>query len=206
MNFITVNAFKISAVIFLCLVAFLNKIYAQKDYIVTKNHDTVFCKIKTDSYGEYSLAYKYKVNKNDDFVKIDSNVIAYHLAKDSAIYLLKNIQGFTFRTYLKRFVSGRINLYAYAHDESSSLNMRGNSETYLFAEKGENGVVQIKHTYLAILGNADSEKDEKAFLDLIADSPKLLEEFKKKSNNFYYILKYVKAYNAEYTENNKQVK
>jgi hypothetical protein len=203
---------KVLQILFFALLSsilYSNQLFAQKEYVITGNHDTVFCKIKTESYGDYALAYKYRVNKNDAFIKIDSNIIAYHLANDSAIYFLKDVPGFKFKIYLKRFVNGRINLYAYTLEEPSNYERTmGTAPTYLFADKGEDSFVQISHNNGGILGGAHSHKDEvDAFLNLIADSPKLVEEFKKKkSYNFYYILKYVRAYNAEYVEHNKQPK
>jgi len=202
------NTFNFLPLVF--LLSIVNSItYAQGDYVITKNHEKVFCELRTESYGEYNPAYEYRVSKKSHFAKLDSIIVAYHIANDSAIYQLKNVPTFKSKIYLKRFVSGRINLYAYANTsrlyQSSGYNEVGN--TYLFASKGEDDVVQIKHASATLFGNAHSQNEEKAaFLGLVADNPAILEKLETVKYDFYYILKYVKIYNSEYKENNKPVK
>ena len=70
------KASKILAVLFLCSIVHLSKGYAQKDYIITKNHDTVFCSIMP----EFGIHSEYKINGEKKYHIIehrDGNSILY---------------------------------------------------------------------------------------------------------------------------------
>jgi hypothetical protein len=165
----------------------------QKDYVIKKNKDTIFCEIQP---GTFSTVSRYRIDSKNSFTKIDTTITEYFLAENSSTYLLKILPKNKRLEYVKCLVTGRINLYAFSLNNSTEDN-----DATLYASKESGDLIQIKHAF------SHPEKDEKkAFTDLISDEPDICEKFKNLPNNFTSIFDCVKMYNSEYLTNNKPAK
>jgi hypothetical protein len=196
-----VKALKISTLIFLFSIMHLNKIYAQRDYIINLKKDTILCKIRINGFNGN---LQYRVNKNDKFTNIKADlVIQYFLAKDTSTYMLKNLPGDKPKDYVKLLEQGNIFLYEY-----NFVYPNGSIETYWYASKNSGNLIQIKHSSFSIVGIAHSQKNEKeSFINLFSENPTLQEEFNgtiKRNYDFDTIRDCIKLYNI--TDNNKSTK
>jgi hypothetical protein len=189
------KAFKILALTFLCSIVHLNNIFAQTDYVITKNHDTIHCDIKVNFLNG---RLKYRANENDKYIKIiPDNVIEYFFALDTSTYVYKKLPGKVYRytPYLKWLVKGRINLY----DQEVASGSKGETSSSWYASKGTDSLVSIKMEGIIIVTGSHKDR-EKAFMDLISDFPSLLEGFKRKAYTFDNIMECVVVYNSEYSK------
>ncbi len=194
------KTFKILILAFLCSIVHLSKIYAQTDYVITKNKDTVFCKIKKSSFSlnGSSENLKYRTNENDKYTKIiPNNVIEYFFARDTSTYVYKKIPGNVTRytPYLKWLVKGRINLY----DQQVASGSNGETTSSWYASKGTDSLISIKMQGIIILSGSHKDR-EKAFMDLISDFPSVLEGFKRKAYTFDNIMESVEIYDNEFSK------
>lgn len=163
----------------------------QRDYVITKNKDTIFCEIEPATFNTVS---RYRANADSRFTRIDTTITEYYLANNSSTYLLKTLPKNKHREYVKLLVKGKINLYSY-----SINNTADDSDASLYASKGPGNLAQIKHSF-----TSHFEKDEKkAFTDLISDDPNLSGKIEKLTYDFTAIINYVKMYNSDYLSNNK---
>lgn len=186
---------KLITLIFLCSTVFLNKIYAQgQDYVITKNNDTIYCSIVG--------AYKYRVYVKDKFTKIDTNIIQYFVAKDTANFVLKKIPKEKFSQFVRWLQRGSINLYERRVPAGNYI------IPYWYASKGNNPLVLIKATgllHVDDIGTRDERK--KAFIDLFSDTPTLFEKFKyaiKGDYDFDIIQSCIQQYNNQDSYINEQ--
>jgi len=202
------KAFKILALLFLCTILHLSNAYAQQDYVINRNHDTVFCKIKENFF---SGILKYKVSgerKDKDF----DDVIGYFLAADTATFVYKKIPGRMSFTYVKWLERGKINLYeliltsGYRNITNGfPVGSFGNSGSgqesnkYLYISKGTDSLIQIKTDAISF-NNIGSHKERiKAFLDRVSDCDYVATELKysdlNKNYDFDLIQSFIKMYN-----------
>src|SRR5579872_4679490 len=182
---------KILTLIFLCSIVFMNKIYAQKDYVININKDTIFCKIRTNGFNG---RLQYRANKNDNFTNIKTDsIIQFYLSRDTSTFILKKLPGDTTKNYIQWLERGRINLYGI---QISSYNSGGGTSYTWYASKGNDSLIQIK----AEFKRQGSHKDRvSAFMNLISDNPKLLNWFKENmedvGDSFDIIRACIKTYN-----------
>ncbi|HEY8783787.1 MAG TPA: hypothetical protein VIM16_19315 [Mucilaginibacter sp.] len=196
------KAFKILTLIVLCSIIHLNKIYAQKDYVITSSKDTIFCDIRGSFF---SNNLKYRANKKDKFTPITSaDIIEYFLADDTTTFVAKSLPRKVYRytPYLKLLERGRINLY----DQQVASGSQGQTTSFWYASKGSDSLKLIKVSGITLGGVGSRKQREQAFMDLISDFPSLLEGFKTKAYTFENIQDCIVVYNSEYLINNKFIK
>ncbi len=185
---------RFSAILFFLLIFAAGNLRAQdsqRDYFITINSDTVFCRIKSvaATFSKHKLIFKEENGKSNQ-IPLDS-VKAYFMAKDTATYVLKDlpkkISGKQ-RVYVKWIERGRINLYEYESEiETKTVGgngiVGGNStvvasgqDRYFYIDKGTDTLVQIKTDGMHGTG---SRKDRmKAFLSNVSDCPAVVTELK----------------------------
>jgi hypothetical protein len=93
------KVFKILMLV-LSSIVLINKIYAQKDYVITSKKDTIFCEIK--SRGFMNPILQYKVNGKDKYTKVDSTIVEYYIADDSTDYVSKKDRIHKFEGFILR--------------------------------------------------------------------------------------------------------
>jgi hypothetical protein len=165
----------------------------QRDYVITKNKDTIFCEIEPATFNTVS---RYRVNADSRFTKIDTAITEYFLAGNSSTYLLKTLPKNKHREFVKLLVKGMVNLYSYSLNNSDA-----DSEAALYASKGGGELVQIKHTF-----SHPDKNEKKSFTDLISDDPNLIEKLKNLSFDFTSLVNYINIYNSDYLNNGKTTK
>jgi hypothetical protein len=192
------KSFKISIIIIICLFLQLSELYAQNDYVITKNNDTIFCKIRTNGFNGRK---QFKGDKSEKFITIKpDSVIQYFIAGDTATYVLKTLPDKKYATYVQWVERGRLNLYRYEFQVSASATQTL-TETYWYANKLNDPPIQIKHYSTSIVGLAHSQKEEKeAFINLFSDNPNLTERIVNDIKNHYdwgFIQYFIEKYNRE---------
>jgi hypothetical protein len=166
----------------------------KKDYVVTRNKDTIFCKIEPATFNTVS---RYRVNDDSKFTRIDTTITEYFLAYNSSNYLLKTLPNNKHREYVKLIERGAVNLYSYSFNNTDEDN-----DASLYASKGTGELVQIKHSFT---GRFDKD-EKKAIIDLFSDDPNLSAKIENLPHDFTAILTCVKMYNSDYLANIKPVK
>jgi hypothetical protein len=199
---------KALTLVLLYSIIFLNKIFAQADYVITKNNDTIHCKIRGDFTYIIGVnrELKYRVNKKDKFIPINSdNITECFLANDTISYVYKKLPGKKISGgFVKWLERGRINLYEQIIEiDSPPAGKYGSSATYTnvywYINKGTDSLVQVKSDAISH-NNIGSHKDRiNAFLTMINDCDYVATELKyddvKKEYDFDKIRAYIKMYN-----------
>ena len=164
-------------------------LFAQ-DYVITQKGDTIFCKLKWDFLKSH---YKYKSNPKDDYHFVnDTAVVEFYVAKDSTHWVLRTIPNGDYLADVVLLERGKINLYRYILSYSTR-----ETETFWYASKGNDNLIQIKHFSLSITGFTHSQKTEKkAFLDLVSDKPTLMDKLTLNHFDIENIHNYIKMYNT----------
>ncbi len=203
------KAFKILFLIFLCSVVHLSKIYAQADYVITKNRDTVFCKIKGDFFRGN---LKYRVQGNNMYIKMDTDkVIQYFLANDTTTFVYKKLPGEISGSYLKWLERGKINLYELilTSGYKTKTNVvavltfwaQQQSSKYWYASKSADSLVEIKTNAIFRNKIGTHKERETAFMDMVSDCDYVVTEIKHsdldKNYDFDPIRVFVKMYNEQ---------
>jgi len=174
--------------------------YAQKDYVITKNHDTVYCEIKTSVSGKI----KYKPNGKDQYNVIDTNnVIEYFTAADTLTFVMKKLPGKANQTacYLKWLEKGKINLY----EQQVVSDSHGETSAFWYACKDNEPLKLIKVSGIAVGDVGRGDHREKIFLNMIADFPALLEEFEEEAYTFANIENCIINYNNRFSVYSKKL-
>lgn len=158
---------------------------AQNDYVVLENGDTLYGKIKRNLFGKMRI-----VSPNQE-IKINENVKAYYLSKDSASYynIMHPVMGE--KVFMYAVGKGEINLYSYS---SSITTYNGGTITTTdwYIEKNGSPLELIKSS-----GLAGGRKDRKDILRaLIADKPEILKLYEENDSfTFNNIRKLINEYN-----------
>ncbi len=196
-NLITMKVVKTLIFVFLSLIALVNKIYAQKDYVITSKKDTIFCKVRT--HGLINPVLQYRVSEKDNYTDFDSTITEYFIAKDTGSYVFKKDPVHKYQGFVKWIERGRINLYtrevAYSSMNAGTGMVNGGTTTYYYASKGDGDLTLMS----PLVG--PRKYREKVFFDLFSDDIILQEKFKNArksdhSGSFTYdcIEEYNKAY------------
>ena len=164
-----------------------------RDYVIKENTDTLYCELEPSTFNTMG---RYRVNTKDRFIKIDTSITEYFLAKDSSTYILKTLPKKNRREYVKCLAHGRVNLYAYSLNNTAADN-----EASLYASKDSDYLIQIKNAF-----SHSEKKEKKGFADLLSDNPALCEKFQNTQYSFTSVLIYVKMYNGDYLAKNKPAK
>ena len=211
---------KLTTLTAIFLLLFCARAFAQDDiidgfngYLINFKNDTIKCQIGA-SYLSATLTFRlklrYRVDTTRDFKKINpDSVKEFYWSHDSSTYVSKVLPKDDKPVFVELLEKGRINLYQSLH-ASIAITMNVSSLTQWYANKNADSLKQIKIASTNLLGNGaiGSHKDrEKAFMDMIADNPDLLDRYKaaRKSADYSFelIRYYIKTYNDEYLENHK---
>jgi hypothetical protein len=163
------------------------------DYVITKNKDTILCEIEP---ATFDTPARYKANPKDRFTKIDNAITGYFLVKDSSSYLLEILPKEKRPNFVKCLVKGRINLYTYSEHPIKD------NDASLYASNGTGELVQIKHSFT---GHFDKD-EKKALIDLFSDDPNLSGKIENLPHDFSAIVNFIKIYNVDYLNTNKEAK
>ncbi len=227
------KAFNIIKLIFVLSIIQMSKTYAQKDYVITKKHDTIFCKIKAN-FGQHS---EYKINGEEKYQEIDTvNVIRFYVDKDGSTWVLKILpltkkQIKAEEGYVKWLEKGRINLFEYVSGTLTSVSMgyqhtpvpgssgvsyrvgagTGNKEPEIsWAFNKGDDTKQLNDIGFKIGGKLTPRRDGlREIMNLMADNPGLLGQLKDSSDNgssYEIVREAVAMYNQQYLFSNKPPK
>lgn len=173
---------------------------AQKDYVINKKHDTIYCDIKTNVV---SGDLKYQPNGQDKYTIIDSdNVIEYYTAADSSTYVFKKLPGPNPGSHFLNWIEkGKINLY----EQEVYTGANGEATTFWYAAKGEGALALIKVSGV-VTGDIGQRKERRmAFMKMIADFPALLDAFDDEAYTFDNIENCVINYNNRFLAASKKL-
>ncbi|MBD1366341.1 hypothetical protein IDJ77_21185 [Mucilaginibacter sp. ZT4R22] len=166
------------------------------NYVVTTTNDTIKCELKgTRKYMPLNSTDK-------KFIKITPDKISdIFNAKDSITYSAVSKPNALDSTYLQRHEHGKLNLYEEENTSYSGGGMYGgvgtfNSTTKWYISKNNAPIVQLKSN--TIFNNGSQGKRKNIFMEMIADDPALLEEFKKTDSFSFKVLRdFVHRYNID---------
>ncbi|OOQ56865.1 hypothetical protein [Mucilaginibacter pedocola] len=167
------------------------------NYVVTITHDTIKCELKgTRKYLPLNSADKKYIKISPDKIQEVFN------AKDSTTYAAVRKPDQVDSVYLPRPEHGKLDLYEEERTYYSGGGMYGgggwmsSSSTYWYISKNGAPVVQLKSN--TIFNNGSQSKRKNIFMDMIADDPALLEEFKKLDSFSFKVLRdFVHRYNED---------
>ncbi len=175
--------------------------YAQKDYVITKNRDTVYCDIKTNVV---SGKIKYRPNGKEKYSVIDpDNIIEYFTAADTSTFVLKKLPGKADQPacYLNWLEKGKINLY----EQQVVSGSHGETSAFWYAGKDNDSLKLIKVAGIAVGDVGRSDHREKLFLNMIADFPALLDAFENEAYTFANIENCIINYNNRFSVYSKKL-
>lgn len=176
-----------------------NQTFAQNDYVVTLNGDTLKGKIKKAFLG----GMKFKENGKSDNIDLNiNNFKEYFTVKDSIYNLALGVGKKKEPEFLERLENGKIELFKYMVTSGGGM-MRpgggmsvGTTITTWYARKDGGDLLEIKTDGLLSGSRVEREKN---FDFLIGSYAELLEDFKKeKSFSFDILRAYIKKYNYYY--------
>lgn len=183
---------------FYCSFFTASQAFAQKDYVILVNGDTVRGKMTKSLFG----ALKFKASGKAENEKLETNRFKeYFNSKDSSYFVALTLNKQRKPEFLERLENGKIKLYKSVVNYPGTVGARGvmtgggSTETW-YASKDDGELLEIKTS--AILSGSRNER-EKNFDALMASYPELLEDFKKeKSFSFDTLRAYIKKYNYYY--------
>lgn len=164
------------------------KTYAQEDYVITHDNDTLKGNINHTLLGQ---KFKFKQNGQSDFIKITVKFAKEFYKKDERLYYCAKIKpGKSKAEFLKRLENGRVQLFEY--DKASYSTNNATREISWYASKDGGPLMFIKTSALSF----SRKEKEQNFYELIGDDVKLLEKFKLENDFSNDMLrKYIKLYN-----------
>jgi hypothetical protein len=154
------------------------------DYVIKNNKDTIYSEIEPATMNTRA---RYRISEMDEFIRIDTSINEYYLSDNSSTYVLKTLPKNNRRQYVKLLIKGKLSLYCYSINNSAE-----DSDASLFIEKQRGELVQIKHAF-----SHPDKNEKKAFADMVADEPKVVEKVKDPSADFKSIFNYIVIYNNE---------
>ncbi|SHG12261.1 hypothetical protein [Pedobacter caeni] len=165
-------------------------VYAQKDYVVTTQKDTLWGKI-----NDYNLnKVKYRQTDSSDKVKYSPlEVDAFHLEKKQEDYQAVQPSKWDKKVFLLRIEFGKISLFEYVNSFSG---YKGASHTIVtwYASKGNGIPIEVKSNNL--IGSRKDRKD--AFYSLIEDNKTIAERYLAADKfSFDQVREVIKQYNTE---------
>jgi hypothetical protein len=189
------KVFKISLILIICLGLQYSSLYAQKDYIILKNKDTVFGKVRTNWNG-LRTKFKYQIDSIANTGRINrDSIVEYFIAADSSTFVLKKLPDIKKPKYVQWFERGRINLYLYQYVVSDGKT--SNTVEYWFVTKANDSLIEIKHPP----GLLSQKKEREAFVDLFSDNLDFQKRIKQdiaSRYDFYFVQFNIRRYNTEY--------
>ena len=195
------KARKIFPLLILFFAVCVGRSYAQKDYVITKNHDTIYCDIKTNVV---SGKIKYKPNGKDKYTVIDTdNIIEYFTAADTSTFVLKILPGKANQPacYLNWLEKGKINLY----EQQVVSGSHGETSAFWYAGKDNDSLKLIKVSGIAVGDVGRGDHREKIFLNMIADFQALLDAFEEEAYTFANIENCIINYNNRFSVYSKKL-
>lgn len=177
----------------------INNSYAQKDYVITINKDTIFCKIRKNGFNAKMQFNSIKNGKFTD-IKPDS-ITEYFLNDDSLTYRLRALPQNNKNTFVRWLEKGKINLFEWTSVTENSNNRE--IKYYWFIKKDTQRLIPIK---IREELNSDIHKNKEFFMALknaFADNNDIISSFNydfhfANPNNDSDIRKYIRLYNKEY--------
>ncbi|BAU55222.1 hypothetical protein [Mucilaginibacter gotjawali] len=169
--------------------------YAQ-DYFIKKTKDTIFCEIELSKHYNNS---RYRLNKKDRFTNMDTSVTEYFIGDNNVTVVKKIIPGEKASVYVRQIKKGRINLY-----EQMPIGNHEAATSYMYANKGDGPLILINATRSVQADAGETNKEQKAFLELFADNLTLRKELietMKHDYNIDTITDYISRYNLAYLNN-----
>jgi hypothetical protein len=176
---------------------FVNHAPRLEDYIVTKDNDTIYGKIKKPALG---IGKEFLIDKNNEKTKItDENIIAYR--KDNEIYHnydapSVSLWGGSENLYLQLIYDGKVKLYKYTHtyisakssmsfNSSEGGSFSSNSEDFYYIYKDDNLYLMQPIGY------------KKKITELFSDLPDLVSTIQSDLYEYEDLHLVVKFYNQE---------
>ncbi|HEY2581071.1 MAG TPA: hypothetical protein VGI43_04660 [Mucilaginibacter sp.] len=173
------KSFKISAVIFLCSIAFLDNIYAQsQDYVITVAWDTIICNISHPTFSQFPKYKTADMRKAKDIYL--GAIKEYYLAKENILYrkvYTKAGKPF-FCEYMSVVEKGKVNLYE-KFKTIPRPNATADELIEWYVAKGTDTVKLLKssdHTLGAIFIKS-REKRKNDFIEMISDNKEVYDKF-----------------------------
>jgi len=172
----------------ICLLFLCVQLFAQKDYIVTNDNDTIYGKLKKPLFGGLRLV------KGDDEiqVKADSIKLIYR-DKTKETACSKSLPGSDRLIFLDRIQDGKIRLYSYTITYNTGTSTY--STTTWYGEKDGIPLDEIKTSGLR--GGKQDRKD--FFLSLIADDPEITQKYNDGKFKLKTLLALVEEYNKKHS-------
>nr|WP_294946799.1 hypothetical protein [uncultured Mucilaginibacter sp.] len=166
------------------------------NYVVTTTHDTIRCELKG------TRKYLPLTSTDKKFIKITPDkILEVYKAQDSTNYIAVTKPDQPDSTYLPRREHGKLDLYEDENTYYSVGGMYGSAGTfhqtrYWYISKNGAPIVQLKSN--SIFNNGSQSKRKNIFMEMIADDPALLEEFKKTDSFSFKVLRdFVHRYNID---------
>jgi hypothetical protein len=169
----TKNLFQI---VFLCLLLCLTtvlKAQITSEYVITKNGDTIPCKINKPFWGPL----KYTPINEEKRKSIKTTTIKEYFYKEyKNPFLVKTVPNYNKTEFVERLEYGAINLYeSYKPGPAAPGGVSSRGVTSWYAEKSGK-IYHIKISMVLIAGSTRKER-KTAFEQLIADDPELKLKF-----------------------------
>jgi hypothetical protein len=180
---------KIFITIFLTL-AFSKIMYAQDDYIIKLNGDTIKGKIREQALLGKEII-KIRATGEKSFVKIDNSEIKeYYKEKIKSTFTRKALPNTTDTVYLKIWEKGKVDFFSYYRSSGQFTHVD------YYVSKGNSPLLSVKTN--GVFTSSRNERQQSLF-DLISDRPDLIESFKSINDySFQSIQKLIKAYNDSF--------
>jgi hypothetical protein len=169
-----------------------------KDYIITKQGDTIMCKVK---YVFLSPSIRYKTDTMKEYQEEDSSTIRqYYRHKDKYPYRSVILPGKKEPEFLSLVEEGVISIYEQALKKaintinpiSRAINPYSQNEVFWYMQKGQGAIIKIKTNQLI---NFRSKKERKSdFEAMIADKPEVSKLYESADSFSFDLLKDVVHY------------
>jgi len=196
MNALNSSSQMVKRLCLICVIATCSSlsVFAQKDYIVTLQQDTLRGKI--NSFNDNVLKFRQTDSSSNVKFQLDQlKSVYYHKSKSE--YFPVRIPGGKKDLFLKRVESGKIQIYELVRTTSFQSQYGGMASSSIrtwYAVKGDAAAVEIKTNNL--LGGSRKERKD-AFCDLIKDDAALAKQFLDANDfSFDYLQITIKLYNS----------